>query len=497
MYSSIISPARLRALVALLFAFVFALGSTQLVSAAGSLVQISSDPYTNTTSQHQTEVEPDTYASGSTIVSAFQVGRFVDGGSSNIGFATSNDNGATWTHGFLPGITRVANPANPYDRGSDASVAFDAKHSVWLISTLAISTTGGVNGVALVTSRSTDNGLTWSNPVVVNNGGNLDKNWIVCDDTASSPHFGNCYSEWDIPGTRIQMSTSTDGGLTWGSALSTANSAAGLGGQPVVQPNGNVIVPIDNANESAVMAFTSTNGGASWSRTVRVATIDSHAEAGNLRSGPLPSAEIDSSGKVYVVWSDCRFESACAANDLVMSTSTNGTSWSAVQRIPTDLVGSGIDHFIPGLAVDKTTSGSTAHLTVTYYYYPNSNCTSTTCQLDVGFSSSTNGGASWTATTQLAGPMSLSWLPNTTQGRMFGDYISTSFAASGKAIPVFAVASSPNNGADCSSAGAVCHESMFTIAQGLAVRSGTNSSARDQVVTTNSQRVSPAVVTTR
>ena len=38
-------------------------------------LQISSDPYTNTTSQHKTEVEPDTFASGSTIVSTFQVGR--------------------------------------------------------------------------------------------------------------------------------------------------------------------------------------------------------------------------------------------------------------------------------------------------------------------------------------------------------------------------------------------------------------------------------------
>src|SRR4051812_23772294 len=70
------------------------------------VVQISSDPYTNTTSQHKTEVEPDTFSFGSTIVSAFQVGRFFDGGSSNIGFSTSNDGGATWKAGFLPGITK-------------------------------------------------------------------------------------------------------------------------------------------------------------------------------------------------------------------------------------------------------------------------------------------------------------------------------------------------------------------------------------------------------
>src|SRR5579862_4690002 len=50
------------------------------------LVELSSDPFTNPTSQHATEVEPDTYAFGSTIVTAFQTGRISDGGSSDIGF---------------------------------------------------------------------------------------------------------------------------------------------------------------------------------------------------------------------------------------------------------------------------------------------------------------------------------------------------------------------------------------------------------------------------
>src|SRR5438094_408660 len=38
--------------------------------------QLSSDPYTAGVGQHQTEVEPDSYAYGSTIVAAFQAGRF-------------------------------------------------------------------------------------------------------------------------------------------------------------------------------------------------------------------------------------------------------------------------------------------------------------------------------------------------------------------------------------------------------------------------------------
>src|SRR5947207_12898106 len=111
-----------------------------VVLLAGCNLRLSTDPFTNTTSQHRTQVEPDTFSNGNTIVSAFQSGRFFDGGASDIGWATSTDGGQTWTHGFLPGITKYQ--ANgPYDRVSHASVAYDAKHNAWLISSLAITET--------------------------------------------------------------------------------------------------------------------------------------------------------------------------------------------------------------------------------------------------------------------------------------------------------------------------------------------------------------------
>src|SRR5438270_659434 len=71
--------------------------------AAIAQTQIMTDPFTNTTSQHKTVVEPDTFAYGSTIVAAAQEGRFNDGGGSDIGYSTSTDGGATWTQGTLPG----------------------------------------------------------------------------------------------------------------------------------------------------------------------------------------------------------------------------------------------------------------------------------------------------------------------------------------------------------------------------------------------------------
>src|SRR5215472_12861494 len=79
-----------------------------------TVTQISSDPFTNSTSQHAAEVEPDIFAVGSTIVAAVQQGRFFNGGSSDTGFATSTDGGSTWTSGSLPGLTKLFKNG-PYD----------------------------------------------------------------------------------------------------------------------------------------------------------------------------------------------------------------------------------------------------------------------------------------------------------------------------------------------------------------------------------------------
>ena len=446
------------ATIALASAIVFATAVT--AAAAPPLTRVSADGFTNTTSQHRTEVEPDTYAFGSTIVAVAQAGRFFDGGASDNVWMTSTNSGTSWSSGTLPGITKFAG-AGPFDRASDPSIAFDAKHGVWLAASLALVESGGPHGVAVVVNRST-NGTAWSRPVTVVRGTQLDKDWIVCDNHPTSAFYGRCYVEFDdvSQSGRLKMSTSTDGGLTWGAALNTGDSASGLGGQPVVVPNGTVIVPYLTGNGSQIRSFRSVHGGSSWRASAPVASTTDHPVAGGLRSEPLPSAEVDAAGKVYVVWQSCRFRSGCTANDIVLSTTTQASypTWTAPVRIPIDAVTSGRDHFIPGLAVDTGSSGSTAKLALTYYFYPSTSCTAATCQLDVGFVKSANGGSTWTVPTQLAGPMSLSWLANTSLGRMVGDYISTSFSG-GTAHPVFALATAPT--------GTTFNEAMFTTASGL------------------------------
>ena len=327
-------------------------------------------------------------------MAAFQTGRFFNAGSSDIGFATSRDGGATWTSGFLPGLTNVVEPGTPFDSVSDPSVAYDAAHGVWLIASLPV-IFGSASTPAMLVSRSSD-GLTWSNPVVVAPGRvSTDKSWITCDKTPTSPFYGHCYVEWDEPSSNglIHMSTSTDGGVTWGPVLNTADNATGIGGQQLVQPNGTVIVPIDDYNEFSVRSFVSHDGGASWSASVTAATIADHFDAGGLRSGPLPSAAMDAAGTLYLAWQDCRYRTGCAANDIVISTTNDGIAWTYPARVPIDPLASTVDHFIPGIGIAPTTSGASAHVGVTYYYYPNTACGFTTCLLTVGFISSPDGGA--------------------------------------------------------------------------------------------------------
>ena len=400
--------------------------------------EISRDPYRNAGSRHETEVEPDTAAKGSTVVAVFQVGRVFDGGAANIGFAVSRDGGRTWKHGFLPGLTPFSRRRGTYPRATDPSVAYDAVHHVWLVVSLAF----GPQSSALLVSRSGD-AVHWSRPVVATLAPNaargellLDKQWIACDNGARSPFRGRCYISFDdLRTVAIATQFSADGGRTWSAPASgpgfpgriSIQGTFAPGVQPVVLPNGTVVIPY--FDETRLAAIRSTDGGSTWSAAIPIAAAG-YRTHGGLRAGPLPSAAVDRDGTVYVVWADCRTRPGCAANDILVAHSADGLSWSAAARVPT----AAPDAELPGLAA--TGSG---RLVLAHYVLRGRS-------LDVAFLSSRDGGAHWTRPRRLdSRPVPLAWIVRTSQGSMVGDYISTSLAG-GRAVAVFALAVRPRAG---------------------------------------------------
>jgi hypothetical protein len=168
-----------------------------------------------------------------------------------------------------------------------------------------------------------------------------------------------------------------------------------------------------------------------------------------MRAISLPSMTIDPSGKLYAAWADCRFRPGCMANDIVVSSSTDGVTWSSPTRVPLGGTASTLDAMIPGIGADPTRPG---HLGLVYAYFKPGSCAKSACELGIAFVQSPDGGASWTSPLRLdTVPMQMSWLAEA-EGRMVGDYFSTAYAGD-RVVPVFALAIAPT--------GTRKHEAIF------------------------------------
>jgi len=405
--------------------------------------QLSRDRTTASIGQHSTEVEPDSFAFGSTVVSVFQVGRVFQGGAVAIGFATSRDSGKTWRSGLLPGVTRTSPQPGAAERASDPGVTYDALHRVWLAVTLVISP--ATDEFHFYVSRSAD-GITWSGPLaaVTAPDGDLDKEWITCDNGATSPFRGRCYiAYYDVATGAIRTTASTDGGLTWGTPVATSpvppNGLDFNGTQPVTLPDGALVVIYTSfasnpAYTSSIVAARSTDGGATFAAPVTIAPL-SVAAIPAVRTFSLSSAEADSAGDVYASWEGCTTPT-CPTSRINLATSTDGITWTPAVAITS--AGQGVDHFLPGLGADPATPG---RLALVYHSIPDFCANTPSCPgIDVFSKTSENGGRTWTKPQRLtAEPVALDSMARTRSGLMLGDYVSTSFVR-GKPVSVFALA---------------------------------------------------------
>lgn len=397
--------------------------------------RISRDPYGNPDSQHETEVEPDSLTVGSTTVAAFQVGRRFDGGAANIGFARSVDSGRTWTSGLLPALAAASSPPGPNPVVSDTVVAYDGVHGTWLIAALAIDGTV----TRLTVSRSAD-GSSWSAPFVAAEaeagsgaGGQgqseaiaFDKDWITCDDGAGSPFRGRCYLAYTdtLRHDALGVATSDDGGATWSTPVEAPVDDV-VGAFPVIRPSGELVIPfLWHGNSVGVVS--SSDGGRTFGAPATVATVSTKSTPG-LRFFPLPSAAVDRTGRVWITWQDCRFTTGCAANDVVVTTSTASGGWNAPVAAT-----SGRNAVTPAIGIQP----STGRVAIAYY-------TVSPTGIDAELVESRVGSAGFGPPRRLsARTMARSWIPNTVSGRMLADYISVDYAGA-RPLVVWALASPP------------------------------------------------------
>jgi hypothetical protein len=397
--------------------------------------RISVDTLGNAPGQHQTEVEPSVAAWNSTAVATFQVGRFRDGGASGVGWSTSTDAGRTWRSGVLPSLTNASSPAGDAPRASDPAIAYDAAHGTWLIATLGL----GNGFTALGISRSVD-GVSWSAPVMAarlpTNFLAYDKEWVSCDNASTSRFQGSCYLAYtDLATPRIALQVSHDGGATWGNAV-TVTAAFGSnaeGALPLIQPDGTLTI-VFQAGDAGVYAVRSIDGGATFALPVGIAPL-AQASQPLLRAPSLPTGAVDASGRLLVAWADCAFRTGCDGNTIVLTTSADGNTWSALARVP----GTGFDSFVPGIAADPSVPG---RISIVTYVRNSTACSATSCAIGVAVVSSRDAGATWTTPRRLdAVPPRYAWLANA-GGQFVGDYVGATYAG-GRFVPVFALASRP------------------------------------------------------
>jgi len=268
------------------------------------------------------------------------------------GFYASGDGGATWTRTCLTTIAGGSGLGDPM-------VGYDQVGN-----TFAGGIQSGSPGQVIVVASSTNNGTSWSAPVVAAkptfSGGQTDKGWLEIDLSPNSPHLNCLYvsnTQFDpSSNSQISVSHSCDHGKTWatiavdpkqlypGAVDQFSDLAIGNDGTvyvswmrcPATGPTGDC-----GGTTVKMLVSKSTDGGTTWSTPVTTAT---------------PRLAPDSCGAFY----------GCLPNTF--------------ERVSN----------IPVIAIDNSTRANAGHLYVVYYTWTGS-------QMKVNVTHSTDGGTTWSA----------------------------------------------------------------------------------------------------
>jgi hypothetical protein len=226
----------------------------------------------------------------------------------------------------------------------------------------------------LFTIRSTDGGKSWTEAIVPDASAGEDKNHLVIDNSLASPFVNNIYTAYTDFGGRapwpLEFSRSIDRGLTFSEPIQINDTVGSLFGQGV-----NLATDADGVlfaawsayfkfpPDSTQIGFTrSTDGGVTWDSAKAIGWVrdlrgflSKGAFEVRLNSYPVMAVDLGNGprrGWLYMVYAE---KSPVRPDVYFMRSTDQGTTWSEPARVNQDTGGN--DQWLPWLAVDPATGG--------------------------------------------------------------------------------------------------------------------------------------------